>query len=37
MLKKYNIKSEDIYNIDKKEVTLGQGIKVYSIVSKSNI
>jgi hypothetical protein len=35
-LKEYVIKPDNIYNIDKKEVTLKQEIKVRLIVLKSN-
>ena len=35
-LEKYDIKPDNIYNMDEKGVALGQGMKVRSIVSKSN-
>jgi hypothetical protein len=35
-LKEYVVKPDNIYNIDDKGVALRQGIKVRSIVSKSN-
>ena len=33
---KFRIKPKNMYNIDKKEISLSQGFKIYLIISKSN-